>query len=305
MKRVLLTGGTGFIGQTLLRDYAGSYRFVVPTSRETLDGLVSSSNIEYAHLAYDDSDGLHQALAALLRGCDAVVHLGFARPLAGRAESFADYVQSLEFSEALFDEALAQGISNIAFASSCSVYGHSLPSPHVEVERPEPVSLYASAKLVVEDMARLRNDRGGAAIKSLRIAHVLGNGEYQGTAALFLKKALSGEVITLWGNGTEARKGYVYVRDAARAFMTAIEDPDASGVFNIGSGEVTTFKDLAEMLLRACGRNPEACLELLPEKRVSRFDDVMSIGRAEEVLDWRPKWTIEDALKEMVQQIAQ
>lgn len=306
--KVLLTGGTGFIGQVLLRDHSQNNEFVVLTSRNDTAGLYKNDAISYVYFNYGsdstNSERIEESLIPLLEGVDGVAHLGFARPHVGKEERINQYQSSVALSESLFHACSRLGIKNVVYCSSISVYsenrddrGKVVRRPHTEKEAPRPISLYAASKLYVENIAQLYNATEKLCVKSLRIAQVLGRNEHQGILHTYLSKIINDEPLSIWGNGNEIEKEYVYVRDVANAVMAALKCPDVSGVYNVGTGETITVSGLACALLEAFGKNPEDYISYCPEKEVAPAYWCLSCESARQTLDWSARWTIREAIE--------
>lgn len=297
--RIFLTGGTGFIGQTLLRDYAEENEFTVITSRNEDLKRFEHKNINYIHFDYNMSNRPIEAVAKRLKPHllekDAVIHLGFSRPIAGKTESLEDYVPSLRFTEALLDAMVAAGIGNVVMASSRSVYSESLPVPHSEEERLEPQSLYGASKVLMESMGNIRSS---ICCKSLRFAQVLGWGEHQGAVRKFFESLACEKPLTVWGNGTESSHEYIYVRDAASALMTAASFPALSGSYNVGTGEMLNMRDIASFLIKKWPG--ESRLEFCTERAVKKHDYCLDCHKIFTEMNWRAAWSIYAALSEMI-----
>ena len=240
-KRIGLTGGTGFIGQYLIRDFGDDYDFVAITSRDEIDGL--SPKAGYKKAPYD-KDGFLR----VFKGCDAVVHLGASIPNQVSAiGSMEEYETNILTSERLLKACGELGIKRIVNVSSVSVYNKKSRMPLNESMPSQPDNCYGLSKVTVELMAEMLAKSCGFSVITLRVSQVLGymRGRNNGFFSMLLKNACEGKVITVYGQGVAARD-YIYVKDVSRAIVSAIERSDCTGVFNIGSGCPTTNRELAE-----------------------------------------------------------
>lgn len=300
--RIALTGGTGFIGQCLLRDYCDDHTFYVYTPRTDTADLLQHENVRYIHLDRPEAQGaaLNDAQEPYvgLSECDAAINLGFARPKAGKGESFADYLPSITSADTFFLSCIRHGITNIVHVSTRSVYGKHMPLPHTEDEAIAPFSLYGAAKAASEAIASVYNEQGRAAIKILRLAQIIGTNEYQGVVSTNMKSARSGKALQIWGAGNETAREYLYVRDASAAIMKALESPEAKGVFNIGTGSMATVE---ELVMTICSLYDEGtvAVERFPEKKVEAVSFCMDVSKAAEVLGWKAAWSLPQALEAM------
>lgn len=287
-----ITGATGFIGRYLLMELARDHDVIVATAKENICGLSRHPHVRFAQVHYNTAS--YQKVFA---GCKAVVHLGAKRSSNVWEQSITSYFENLESAEELFRACCALGISNVVNLSSVAVYDSSLPLPFRESQAPAPLSYYGISKLAVEGMARLYNKRYGMKIKSLRVAQVLGLGERGGYMPdIFLQQCLHHEPLTVYGQGIGGKE-YIYVKDVARAISCALAVPESSGVYNIGTGVLTTNRELAAAYCTVFENT--AGYHLLPShpERIERFyTDVSLAGRE---LGFHAAYTLKEALEDM------
>ncbi len=219
------------------------------------------------------------------------------RPFPEAEKSFTNYFPSIESSKQLFEAARDNGIYNIINISSRSVYDDTIPVPYSEDGPTAPLNYYGAAKLAVEDTARIFNHKYGMKIKSLRLGPVFGLGDRPGYIPMvFLEKCLRHEKLSVYGKG-QAGKEYVYVKDIVRAILTAIEKKDLNGIYNIGTGILTTNRELAETYCRVFD-NPQG-YELLVDKPeiVTRY--YMNVEKAKRELGYETIYSLEQGLQDM------
>ena len=296
---IALMGGTGFIGQCLLREYSDRQRFVAFTPKKDMGDLYQSETVEYVTIpgrTAEDAGGQNPyAETDVFNRCSAAVILGFARPEAGVVDTFERYLSSIAATASFLEACRLAGITNIVLVSSRSVYGKHTPLPHREDEAAVPFSFYGAGKLAAEAVASACSDLWGARVKTLRLAQVIGANERQGVVAASMRLAAAGRPLQLWGNGDETAREYLYVRDATSAIMCALDHPEVSGVFNIGTGQMTSTADLLECIAGLRG-NEGAVIERHPENPVEAVSFCMDVSRARDVLGWQASWTLQDAL---------
>ena len=298
--RIALMGATGSIGQCLLRDHGDRHQFVVFTPKSHLGGFYRNENIEYVTVSartIEDAGGRNPyAEPGLLERCSAAVALGFARPEPGSVDTFERYLPSIASTSAFLDACRTAGIGNIVLASSRSVYGKHMPLPHREDEAACPFSFYGAAKLAAEGVALASNSMWGAHVKVLRFAQIIGADERQGVVAANLAAAQRGVPLQLWGQGDETAREYLYVRDAASAILRALECRDVDGVFNIGTGIMTSTSDLLECIAGVY-EDVGVGIERHPEKQVEKVACCMDVSKARNVLGWKAEWALDEAIR--------
>ncbi len=290
--KIGLTGGTGFIGQYVLKENANEHEFVVVTSRDAGEGLFVHPNVKYVTVAYNQSE-----FEKAFEGCDAVVHLGAKRSSKEAEESILNYTDNLRVSEDLFKACVNLNIKNIVNISSYAVYDTTLPLPFEESLAVSPLSNYGVMKHTIESLAHLYNRKYAMNIKSLRLAQVIGVGERGGyMLSIFLERCLNQQALNVYGKGVAGRE-YVYVKDVSKAVMCALKSETTKEVFNIGNGFITTNLELAQAFCKVFD-NKAGCICLEDKKEIVEHY-LMSGELAEKELGFKPDYTLEGALSDM------
>ncbi|MCD6147770.1 SDR family oxidoreductase [bacterium] len=187
------------------------------------------------------------------------------------------------------------------FASSGgAIYGDTdvIPTPETYLESPE--SPYGIAKLTVEKYLYFYKKTYGLDYLSLRLANVYGprqnsKGE-AGVVAIFTDKMLSGNQPIINGSGRQTRD-FVYVKDVVEAALLAMEK-EKSGIYNIGTAKETSINEIFRKIKELTGSN---CQEIHgPEKPGEQKRSCLDYSKAKKELNWRPKYNLEEGLKETV-----
>ena len=246
----LITGGAGFVGSALAANLAGRGDRVRVLddlsmgSRAYLDGV----DHELVAARIDDAD----QLAAALSGVTAVVHLA-AR--AGIPDSIADplgtFQANVRDTVLLLDAARLAAVDRFVFASSNAVLGQA-PPPFDEAILPAPTSPYGASKLAGEAYVGAYSSTYGLAGCSLRFSNAYGPRSLhkKSVVAAWLRSALRGEPITIFGDGTQTRD-FVYIEDLVEGIRAALDAPPEvvrGQVFQVGTGQETTVLELAEVV---------------------------------------------------------
>ncbi len=290
--KIGISGGTGFIGQYFIKEFIKDNQFFVITSKRNHENLYQNKNVHYVTEEYT-KEGFKKAFS----DCDAVVHLGAKRSNKEAEQHIESYFDNIKTSEELFMACSELGIKNVVNISSTAVYDKETEYPFSEKNSVNPLSYYGSAKLMVENIAHLFNQRKQMNIKSLRIAQVMGVGERGGyMLSIFLERCLNQEVLNVFGEG-KSGKEYIYVKDVARAIYCAIQAQDKRGIYNIGSGEITTNKELAEAFCDIFKNR--AGYELLLDKKEPLDKYLMDVTFAKKELNFETKYSLHDSLKDM------
>jgi nucleoside-diphosphate-sugar epimerase len=295
-RRVLITGGAGFIGSHLA-DALIERGFRVQILDNLSTGHRRNLNPRAALIQADirDFDSITPAFA----GVDTVFHeAALARvPLSIDKPAETHMVNALGTLHVLM-AARDAGVRRVVFAGSSSVYGDQDTLPLHEQMTPNPLNPYALQKLVGEKYAHLFHKLYGMQTLTLRYFNVFGprmttTGAYVTVLGVFLRQRREGRALTVHGNGTQSRD-FTHVRDVVRANLLAMDCEVADGrALNIGRGSGVTINRIAEMI--------GGPVEHLPRRLGDVRHTLADFSQAEQILGWRPQVSIEEGVAELLQ----
>lgn len=303
---ILVTGGAGYIGSTLVSILLAEGHQVrvldaLTHGGDSLLGVWSHPRFEFVR--GDICDG--KALQSSLAGIDAVVHLAaiVGDPACARQPELARRV-NLEASLSLIESSRRSGVKRFVFASTCSNYGKMIDSSRYVDEDSElrPVSLYAETKVAVE-RALLSYGRGGGWCPTpLRFATIFGVSprmRFDLTVNEFTMEMLTKKHLKVYGE--QFWRPYVHVRDAARAIHLVLCSPEekvAANVFNVGDTAQNFQKQQLVEMIRPYG--PDAQVEFVQKTEDPR-DYRVSFSRIANTLGYKITRTVSDGIKEVAQ----
>ncbi|CAN7616774.1 SDR family NAD(P)-dependent oxidoreductase [Phenylobacterium sp. LjRoot219] len=346
-KRVLVTGGAGFIGRHLIQALLARGDRV-----RVLDSL-----IEQVHPSRTRPGELHAdveliagdirdaaAVGKALAGVDQVVHLAAEVGVGQSMYAVERYTSVNELGTAvLFQQLIDRPVEQVVVASSMSIYGEGLyrtqegrlvedvvragrnpdggwdPLDHLgrplhPVRTPETKasalkSVYAIGKFVQERMTLTLTRQYGMKGAALRLWNAYGPGQalsnpYTGVLAIFAARIANGQSPMVFEDGQQ-RRDFVHVRDVARAFLLALDRPEADGeVFNIGSGEDRTVEEVALLQASAMGR-PDLAPELTGKARAGDIRHcIPDLRKAREMLGYEAREAFGEGLAELAEWVA-
>lgn len=278
-------------------------------------------------------------VAEALKGVDAVYHLAAAVGVGQSMYEINQYVDVNNRGTAVLLEALAkQPVAKLVVASSMSLYGEGYycdstgntfaprerelaalkvgewelrhngqilqPVPTPESKMPSPSSVYALSKYDQEKLCLMVGSAYKIPTTALRFFNIYGphqalSNPYTGVLAIFSSRILNGRAPMIFEDGNQ-RRDFVSVHDIAEACLLAMESDKANGeVFNIGSGENYSIKQIASEVARVLDRE-DLTAEITGEYRVGDIRHCFAdIHKARELLGYRPSVHLEDGLREL------
>ncbi len=296
-------GGSGFLGRHVARALAGGGGSVTSIDRESWPGEGGVESLQAD--VFTASPG---QLDRWVADADVVHHYVWSTvPASADGDPGGDVTDNLGFTARLLAALKRRGGARLVFASSGgAVYGRTGGQAVAESEPLKPVGMYgtgkAAAELYIGAFAR-----SGLDARVARIANAYGAGQplhrAQGAATTFASKALAGEPIEIWGDGSVVRD-YVHIEDIVRG-LVALALADLEGgepaTFNIGSGTGVSLNAVVEAVEQAVGRR------LTVSRTAARpFDvprNVLDIRRAGEALAWRPRVAIGEGLAAVIRDL--
>jgi len=298
--KILVTGGSGFIGSHVVEHYQNKAEVVVLDNlrtghRENLDGL-KCQPVEGSIL---DTELLDSLMAEV----DYVFHLA-AQVSVPESMSMPQEAVNLNVTGLLnvLESARKHAVKKLCLASSAAIYGENPTQPKVETQLPDPRSPYAITKLDGEYYCGLYRREGWLATACLRFFNVFGprqdpNSAYAAAVPIFLDRARKNEPITVYGDGGQTRD-FIFVKDIVGALSFAAENQDVTGVFNAGYGRAMTILELVEEILSLTGSKSKVVHApiRLGDIRHSTADPskLLSAG-------WQPQFDVPGGLRHLIE----
>jgi UDP-glucose 4-epimerase len=294
---VLVTGGAGFVGATLVRRLTDAGQPV-----RVLDNF---STGDPARLAGVDADVVKgdirdaAALDAALAGVAAVVHLAAAGSVvASVADPAANFEANVAGTFRVLDAARRAGVERVVQASTGgALIGNATP-PVDEDSLPKPISPYGASKLAGEGYAHAFAMSYGLRTVALRFANVYGPWSELKTGVMtrYFRAIHAGEPLVIYGDGSSSRD-YTHVSDISRAIELALDrDVPGGTVLHVASGVETTVADLARLCCAAAGV-PGHPVEYQPERPGEVDRNFASYDRAAQVLGYAPTVDLPDGIR--------
>ncbi len=278
--RVLVTGGSGFIGSHVVDKLrARGHKPVIydlrpsPWHKDHPVGTVLGSITD------------REALERALHSCDAVAHLAAVADVNDvHAEPEDAERVNARGTVAVLEAARRAGVRRIVYASTIWVYSDCVEEAVDEdTLLPAPSHLYTSTKLAGELYCKAYQELYGIDYSILRFGIPYGpRAREAAVIPAFVNKALKGEPLTLAGDGSQSRR-FVYVEDLAAGVALALDDPAKNRVYNLASDETVTIKQIAETVQELIG---DVEITHTPARPGDFGGKIVSSARAKNELGW-------------------
>lgn len=303
--KILVTGGAGYIGSTLIPMLLEEGHEVT-----VLDSLLHGGE---SLLSVWSHPGLYfkcgdirdrQLVSSCVQETDAIIHLAaiVGDPACARQPDLARQI-NMEGSLELLDLARKSKVSRFVFASTCSNYGRMADPTELvdETSELQPISLYAETKVAVEQAILNTKHCNEFCPTVLRLATVFGVSprmRFDLTVNQFTMEMLSAEPLVVFGG--HFWRPYVHVRDVARAFLLVLSSPQSTvknQVFNVGATSQNYQKDQLVELIRPFA--PNSIVEHVHKEEDPR-DYRVSFNRISQNLGFKITRSVEDGIRELV-----
>lgn len=284
MTKVLVTGGCGFLGATLvpaleaqgcavrvLDDLSAGVPQRLPPSTELIQGSVL------------DADAVKRAVESV----DAVVHLAaLTSVLDSLNDPWPGFEVNVRGTLTVLDQAAQASASCFLFASSNAAVGEQEP-PITEEVASTPLSPYGASKAAGEAYCSAFAKSRGLRTVVLRFANAYGPHFEHKTSVIpnFFRSLRRGDPVTLYGDGKQTRD-FIHVEDVAQAIVKAIAREDASGTFQIATETETSISELVRLMHHTTGIEPR--IDHVPQPRGEIRRNYAGIARARRELGYSP-----------------
>ena len=313
-KKILVTGGAGFIGSNLTEALLKLNNEVIcldnfaTGKKENITPFLTNPNYT---LIEGDIRKLSDCQLAV-KGVDYVLHQA---ALGSVPRSIKDPITSNEVNVSGFLNMLTasrdSGVKRFIYAASSSTYGDSEALPKVEDKIGKPLSPYAITKYVNELYADVFSKTYGLETIGLRYFNVFGrkqdpNGAYAAVIPKFVSQFMAGESPVINGNG-EFSRDFTYIDNVIQANLLSMitDNKEAiNTVYNVAFGERNTLKDLVELLKKQLTEFDSKIKDIQVIYGPNRVGDIphslASIDKAKNLLAYNPQFSLEKGLKEAV-----
>ncbi len=297
MKKVLITGGAGFIGGHLVDVYLKNSYQVVVVDKQPLSRKITNTNFQFYQQDITKT-GIEQIIKQfhpnIINHHSAEIHVpqSFHNPIFYNQQNVLATIRLLELGK-------KYQIKQFIFASSTAVYGKVNQFPITENFTTKPTSFYGLDKLMAEKYIQLYAKYFTTTI--FRYANVYGPRQTSsaegGVVAIFAQNIINNKPVTIYGNGKQTRD-FVYVKDVAQANLLA-SNKNIAGLMQIATNQEISVNYLYQIMQNLYNKNLQP--RYLPPREGDVMRNVMTNHTAKQTLAWQVKYDIQKGLKETLE----
>ncbi len=299
-KRILVTGGAGFLGSQLVKRLGAEAKKVTVlddlfTGRR--DVLPKSERVEFVHGSVTDAALIRQLLAQV----DVVFHFAARNIVLSTVQPESDFRVNVEGTVQLLLNAMSfPQIERIVIASTSSIYGNAQNLP-IREEGYDASVPYSASKLAAEVLAIAYARTYGLPVTCLRFSNVYGPGQvatnpYCGVVSKFITAIKEHAPLVIYGDGTQTRD-FTYVDDAMTATLLAGVSPNTLGeVLNVGTGIETSVNHLADLVGQVAGVPKPSVVNLQKRSVDTIYRRSIDAQKLRDKTGWKPQYSLAQGL---------
>lgn len=299
-KKVLVTGGAGFIGSHLVEALVSMSQEVCVLDNLST-GKMDNINHLYHHIKFITGDIRDMDLVFhASKDCDVIFHLAavVSVPMTVENPIESAYVNEMGTLHVL-DAARKNHVQRVILSSSSAVYGNNAPIPNQEDKISKPISPYALQKYIGELYASVYDRIYGIDTVCLRYFNVFGprqdpSSPYSGVISIFMTKAATNAQPTIYGDGNQYRD-FIFVKDVVKANLRAAFEVNVRGkAINIGTGRLVRINELWWQIAQIAGVSMSP--KYLPPRKGDILESVADITLAKNILNFEPEYSFETGI---------
>lgn len=304
MKKIIITGGCGFIGSNLIRHFMCETKYeVICVDRLSYSGNLENiaehrTNPRFEFIQADICDA--KAMDKVICRADGLINLAAETHVDRSIDDADDFLRTnILGAETLARLARKHGIKRFLHMSTDEVYGSIRTGKFNENSPIEPNSPYSASKAAADLIMRAYRETYHYPVLVTRCTNNYGPYQYpEKVIPLFVTNLLSGKKVPLYGDGLN-RRDWIHVEDAARAIHLVFEKGELGETYNIGSDNELSNMELTQLILSNMGFDA-AMIEYVADRPGHDFRYALDFSKVK-ALGFAPKYSVHDGLKQTVE----
>ncbi|MFW6186139.1 MAG: NAD-dependent epimerase/dehydratase family protein [Halobacteriota archaeon] len=312
MSKILVTGAAGYVGGHMINrlledDKFSDYKIIgvdnfVVGDEHNYDLIKDSNRVE---LTYGDISD--PSISEWFKDVEIVYHLAAISGVAycNQKPILASKI-NIEGTLNLLELSAQNGVESFVYPSSAAVYGEIEEDVATEDMLPDPLNKYGAMKASCESLCKAYYNSYGLGTTILRFTNIYGVGTYpkwRTVVVNFIRRALSGEPVTIHGSG-EQKRDFIHIDDVIHLYKLALSKQAKGKVFNAGSGHNASVKELADAVIQvAKDKGIEVGIEFKEARESKERTFSYDTSRAREILNFEPHYDLEAGIARTFQDI--
>lgn len=302
-KKILVTGGAGFVGSNLVRKLIENYSAEVTVLDDLFNGDINhlkGLDYEFIHGTVEDAVLVNECI----QGKNIVFHLAARNINVSNQNPREDLSVNVGGSFNVFEACLLRNVERVVYTSTTSIYGNSQKLPICENDNKNFLNFYSASKFSAETYAKTFFEVFNLPVTIIRYSNVYGinqspSNAYCGVIGKFIEAALLNKPLPIHGNGMQTRD-YTYIEDAIDATIAAAISPKAIGNnYNIGTGIETSVNDLVQHIIKITGS--QSLIAHIDNRDIDNIQRrYIDITKSTLDLQYKPSFTIPEGLSETI-----
>jgi CDP-glucose 4,6-dehydratase len=307
-KSILVTGASGFIGSHIIKRLLTKDAEVIALSRSPRsDSIITSEKLyKSEHGSIENLSFLNSVIKR--NKIDIIYHLA-AQPLVevGKKNPIKTFSVNIKGAWNILESARRADVQKVIVASTSHVYGDNPNLPYKEEYFPQPSRPYETSKACADLLAQSYADTYGLPVEIPRFTNIYGPGDFNFSRLIpkIIRSVLDNKNPEVWDIGT--MRDFLYIDDAVDAYLKLAElhlpNTKRTRIINFGSGKPVKIISLAKRIVRLSG-NKQLSVHVMPvpeNRQQEIIAQYVHIGKAYEIINWKPKIGISEGLKKTLE----
>jgi UDP-glucose 4-epimerase len=301
MKKLIILGGTGYLGTNLATNLSNKFLVTVTGKRNLFPFLQELFNTQ--NISYHKTEIINlRKIFSLIDQNDYIIYaVPNTQPHQVKPVFHSDFFRIIKPSEKIFEYASYRKKRVIFLSSGGSVYGVGSYGPHSEDSKPEPIDQYGKYKLRLDKSLINLNSRYLSNNVILRIANPYGgtfdNHFKQGFINSVIRNVKSGNQVEIWGDGRQIRD-FIYIEDIINLVTLILGNESAAGIFNCGTGIGHSLNEIIEI-------SEKILMSKIHVKFVHEYEEriksnILNINKSLNYFNWYPDHNVEEILLKLL-----